>query len=147
MILCYSSPSNLLNYPPLYHLLIAHTLYSPHSPHALQAPERNIPQFLFLDPQLPSKEWQEHLSSESQGIWPCPRYREVWENAHLAFLLLQHFIEAHKVWNSPSTEGTQMPGHQKERQMSNIIDFIVMNFKGHIIFHYVDVITKNLFPC
>ena len=38
-----------------------------------------------------------------------------------------------------------MPGNRKEGQESAIIDFIVMNFKGSIIFHHVDAISKKLF--
>ena len=39
-----------------------------------------------------------------------------------------------------------MPSNQKEGQESDIIDFIVMNFKGYIIFYHVDAISKKLFP-
>ena len=38
-----------------------------------------------------------------------------------------------------------MPGNQKEGQESDIIDFMVMNFKGYILFHHVDAISKKLF--
>ena len=38
-----------------------------------------------------------------------------------------------------------MPGNQKEGQESDIIDFMVINFKGYILFHHVDAISKKLF--
>lgn len=42
-------------------------------------------------------------------------------------------------------EGAQMPDNQQESQMSNIINFIIKNFKGCIIFRYICAITKKLF--
>jgi hypothetical protein len=38
-----------------------------------------------------------------------------------------------------------MPGNRQEGQEPDIIDFIVMNFKGSITFHHVDAISKKLF--
>lgn len=38
-----------------------------------------------------------------------------------------------------------MPGNQKEWQESDMIDFIIMNFKGCVIFRHVDAISKKVF--
>lgn len=38
-----------------------------------------------------------------------------------------------------------MPGNWKEWQESDITDFIIMNFKGIIMLHYVDAISKKFF--
>lgn len=117
MVLCYSSPSKPMHHLPPYHLASAC--------HPCSLQRETFPGPSLWITSSPLQHGSECLSTSlchscrkpgkmrNSGFWFCC----------LSLKLIMYGI-------APALEGAKMPGNQKEWQMSNVTDFVIVNFKS-----------------